>query len=112
MNGKSLRSRWGVRQPEIQQIEELLQFMTEHNLESLNTPVVIFASAAQAVTDSRRPFRRGPALRVLCSNQERVLQLPQRPPPHTEARPSEDLHMVKSPIAEPSTDPQSGSVLL
>jgi acetyl-CoA carboxylase biotin carboxyl carrier protein len=89
---KPSKSTGAFASPEIQQIEELLQFMTEHNLEefeySRGDLRIRLRKPSQTVVVSAG---RGPA--------------PADVPPaatgaatHPEARPADDLHMVKSPI--------------
>src|SRR6202521_5678369 len=87
--------------PEIQQIEQLLQFMTEHNLEEFEY------SRGDLRIRLRKPSQtvvvgssgRGPAPSEFSPNPGEA------PPvasgaaaPHSEARPADDVHMVKSPI--------------
>ncbi|MGB2897757.1 MAG: acetyl-CoA carboxylase biotin carboxyl carrier protein [Candidatus Acidiferrum sp.] len=95
---KPSKSTGAFASPEIQQIEELLQFMTEHNLEEfeysrgdlrirLRKPsqtVVVSAGRSPAPTEFSAP-NPGDAPHAAAT-------------PHTEARSGEDLHMVKSPI--------------
>src|SRR5882762_1262936 len=97
--------------PEIQQIEELLQFMTEHNLEEFE----------YSRGDLRIRLRKPSQTVVVASGRDPAPQefaapnpgaAPPAATPHAEARPSEDLHMVKSPIVgtfygspSPGSDP-------
>src|SRR5881409_2653922 len=84
--------------PEIQQIEQLFQFMTEHNLEEFEY------SRGDLRIRLRKPSAGVvmPAARDSSSSEFAVHNPGDAPQgaatPHTEARPSEDLHMVKSPI--------------
>ena len=88
--------------PEIQQIEQLLQFMTEHNLEEFE----------YSRGDLRIRLRK-PSAGVMVSAQRMIaapeiivpgsMEAPQSSSvggqaPAPEARPTEDLHLVKSPI--------------
>jgi len=88
--------------PEIQQIEQLLQFMTEHNLEEFE----------YSRGDLRIRLRK-PSAGVMVSAQRMIaapeiivpgsMEAPQSSSsggqaPASEARPTEDLHLVKSPI--------------
>src|SRR6266849_6780860 len=112
---KPSKSTGAFASPEIQQIEELLQFMTEHNLEEfeysrgdlrirLRKPsrtVVVSASRGPAPTEFSSP-NAGDALQAAAGAAT----------PHSEARPADDLHMVKSPIVgtfygspSPGSDP-------
>jgi acetyl-CoA carboxylase biotin carboxyl carrier protein len=101
--------------PEIQQIEELLQFMTEHNLEEFEY------SRGDLHIRLRRPSA-GVVVagaRGLASSEFTALNPGDAPQaaagaatPHSEARPADDLHMVKSPIVgtfygspSPGSDP-------
>ena len=112
---KPSKSTGAFASPEIQQIEELLQFMTEHNLEEfeysrgdlrirLRKPsqtVVVSSGRGPAPAEFSAPNPgEGPQAAAAAAT------------PHTEARPSEDLHMVKSPIVgtfygspSPGSDP-------
>ena len=87
--------------PEIQQIEELLQFMTEHNLEEFEY------SRGDLRIRLRKPSRtvvvsasRGPAPTEFSSSNsgDATPAAAGAAAPHSEARPADDLHMVKSPI--------------
>lgn len=88
--------------PEIQQIEELLQFMTEHNLEEFEysrgdlrirlrkpSQTVVVGSAGRGSAPSEfsasNPGEAPPAASGAAAS-------------HSEVRPAEDVHMVKSPI--------------
>jgi acetyl-CoA carboxylase biotin carboxyl carrier protein len=97
---KPSKSTGAFASPEIQQIEELLQFMTEHNLEefeySRGDLRIRLRKPSQTVVVSAG---RGPA------PAEHSAPNPGDVPPaasgaaaHPETRPAEDLHMVKSPI--------------
>lgn len=87
--------------PEIQQIEELLQFMTEHNLEEFEysrgdlrirlrkpSQTVVVGSAGRGPTVSEFPSNPGEAPPAVSGAAA----------PHSEARLADDVHMVKSPI--------------
>jgi acetyl-CoA carboxylase biotin carboxyl carrier protein len=88
--------------PEIQQIEQLLEFMTKHNLEEFEysrgdlrirlrkqaTGMVL--AAPRAVAD--------PEIIVSGAGAPAAPQAPATAMPATEARATEDLHLVKSPI--------------
>jgi acetyl-CoA carboxylase biotin carboxyl carrier protein len=90
--------------PEMQQIEQLFQFMTEHNLEEFeysrgdlhirlrkpSSGLVLAAPRAAAAPEIivANPGGAGPAIPEAGAT-------PTAPP---EARPTEDLHLVKSPI--------------
>lgn len=84
--------------PEIQQIEQLLQFMTEHNLEEFEY------SRGDLRIRLRKPSAGASAPRVLSAPEIIVpgsLEAPQVSSTGAgspEARPTEDLHLVKSPI--------------
>lgn len=93
--------------PEIQQIEQLLQFMTEHNLEEfeysrgdlrirLRKPAVGAVSQAPQLAYAQP----APAAGAVPAQMGAVGGGPAAGPaaPATEARPKEDLHLVKSPI--------------
>ncbi|PYT49452.1 MAG: acetyl-CoA carboxylase biotin carboxyl carrier protein [Acidobacteria bacterium] len=95
---KPSKSTGAFASPEIQQIEELLQFMTEHNLEEfeysrgdlrirLRKPSagVVMPAARGSTSSEFAAHNPGDAPHAAAT-------------PHTEARASEDLHMVKSPI--------------
>jgi len=98
---KTSKSTGAFASPEIQQIEELLQFMTEHNLEEfeysrgdlrirLRKPsqtVVVSASRGAVPSEFSAP-ESGSASPAAAGTTA----------PHTEAKPADDLHMVKSPI--------------
>jgi acetyl-CoA carboxylase biotin carboxyl carrier protein len=111
---KPSKSTGAFASPEIQQIEELLQFMTEHNLEEfeysrgdlrirLRKPsagVVVSAPRGIGVAAIDGGTFDGPAAAAGAAA------------PHSEARPADDLHMVKSPIVgtfygspSPGSDP-------
>src|SRR5258705_6479860 len=101
--------------PEIQQIEELLQFMTEHNLEEFeysrgDLRIRLRKPSAGVVVTAGR----------VLSSSEFTAPAPGDAPqatagavtPHSEARPADELHMVKSPIVgtfygspSPGSDP-------
>lgn len=112
---KPSKSTGAFASPEIQQIEELLQFMTEHNLEEfeysrgdlrirLRKPsagVFVPASRGNAVSPGidGGTFEASPAGAGAVAS-------------HSEVRPADDLHMVKSPIVgtfygspSPGSDP-------
>jgi acetyl-CoA carboxylase biotin carboxyl carrier protein len=90
--------------PEIQQIEQLLQFMTEHNLEEFeysrgdlrirfrkpSAAVVVAAPRAEAVPEIIVPGSADPAPGVTPGAGSAAAA--------PEARSTEDLHLVKSPI--------------
>ncbi len=112
---KPSKSTGAFASPEIQQIEELLQFMTEHNLEefeySRGDLRIRLRKPSQTVVV---PSGRGPAPAEFSAPNpgEGPPAAAAAAAPHTEARPSEDLHMVKSPIVgtfygspSPGSDP-------
>jgi acetyl-CoA carboxylase biotin carboxyl carrier protein len=87
---------------EIQHIEHLLNFMTEHNLEEfeysrgdlrirLKKPSVNLAMAAS------RQFA-APEIIIPGATQPQLAPAPAAPAPAAEARSNEELHVVKSPI--------------
>ncbi len=88
--------------PEIQQIEQLFQFMTEHNLEEFeytrgDLSIRLRKPSAGVVVASPRGI---PAPEIIVPGS---LEAPQASPggasdPAPEARSSEELHLVKSPI--------------
>jgi len=88
--------------PEIQQIEQLFQFMTEHNLEEFeytrgDLSIRLRKPSAGVVVPSPRGV---PAPEIIVPGS---LETPQASSggasaPAAEARSSEDLHLVKSPI--------------
>jgi acetyl-CoA carboxylase biotin carboxyl carrier protein len=112
---KPSKSTGAFASPEIQQIEELLQFMTEHNLEEFEY------SRGDLRIRLRKPSAGVvmPAARGSLSSEFAAPNPGEGPPAvaaaathHSEARPSEDLHMVRSPIVgtfygspSPGSDP-------
>ena len=111
---KPSKSTGAFASPEIQQIEELLQFMTEHNLEEFEysrgdlrirlrkpSQTVVASGRGPAPTEFSAPNPgEGPQAAAAATT------------PHSEARSGEDLHMVKSPIVgtfygspSPGSDP-------
>src|SRR6266705_643745 len=99
--------------PEIQQIEQLLQFMTEHNLEEFeytrgDLSIRLRKPSAGVMVASPRG---APAPEIIVPGS---LEAPQASPggasaPAPEARSSEELHLVKSPIV--GTYYEAGKVL-
>jgi acetyl-CoA carboxylase biotin carboxyl carrier protein len=110
---KPLKPSSAFANPEIQQIEQLLQFMTEHNLEEFeysrgdlrirlrkpSSTVVVAAPGRRAAPDTTE-----------AGSEEVTGQTAGGA--DTEARPAEDLHLVKSPIVgtfygapSPGSDP-------
>ncbi|HUC52896.1 MAG TPA: acetyl-CoA carboxylase biotin carboxyl carrier protein [Candidatus Cybelea sp.] len=86
--------------PEIQQIEQLLQFMTEHNLEEfeysrgdLRIRLRKPSGGVMAV-----PPRSLSVPEIIVPGSVEAPQPPSGGSAAAEARPSEDLHLVKSPI--------------
>ena len=112
---KPSKSTGAFASPEIQQIEELLQFMTEHNLEEFeysrgDLRIRLRKPSAGVVVTAGR----------VLSSSEFTAPAPGDAPqatagavtPHSEARPADELHMVKSPIVgtfygspSPGSDP-------
>jgi len=88
--------------PEIQQIEQLFQFMTEHNLEEFEY------SRGDLKIRLRKPFGRGRSRNADRGLRQRSLFLARMEgsqalssgaqAPAAEWRSTEDLHLVKSPI--------------
>ena len=97
---KPSKSTGAFASPEIQQIEELLQFMTEHNLEefeySRGDLRIRLRKPSQTVVVSAG---RGPAAAEHSSPNPGDVSPPAAgAATHPETRPADDLHMVKSPI--------------
>jgi len=98
---KPSKSTGAFASPEIQQIEELLQFMTEHNLEefeySRGDLRIRLRKPSQTVVVSagRGP---APAEHSASNPGEAPSAAAGAATPHPETRPADDLHMVKSPI--------------
>jgi len=87
---------------EIQQIEHLLNFMTEHNLEEFEysrgdlkirlkkpTPTLVAANSRQFAA---------PEIIIPGGTQPQLASAPSTPSQTSEARSNEELHLVKSPI--------------
>ena len=87
--------------PEIQQIEQLLQFMTEHNLEEFeysrgDLSIRLRKPSAGAVVSASRAVA-APEI-IVPGSVQNPLASAESAPGAAEARSSEDLHLVKSPI--------------
>jgi acetyl-CoA carboxylase biotin carboxyl carrier protein len=88
--------------PEIQQIEQLLQFMTEHNLEEFeysrgDLRIRLRKPSANVVFSAPR-MAAAPEIIVPGTVETPHSSTGGGPAPAPEARPTEDLHLVKSPI--------------
>src|SRR5882762_3823676 len=86
--------------PEIQQIEQLLQFMTEHNLEEFeysrgDLRVRLRKASAGVVVGAPRVVA---APEIIVPGSVEAPHASAGVPAPTEGRSSEDLHLVKSPI--------------
>jgi acetyl-CoA carboxylase biotin carboxyl carrier protein len=88
-----------IANPEIEQIEQLLRFMTEHNLEEFeysrgDLRIRLRKPSASVAMGSPRPLA-APEI-IVPGNLEALTAASLAASP--EARPTEDLHLVKSPI--------------
>src|SRR5882724_5445334 len=97
----SSKSTGAFASPEIQQIEELLQFMTEHNLEEFeysrgDLRIRLRKPSQTVVVASGRGL--APVELSAPNPGEASQSAAGAAAPHSEARPADDLHMVKSPI--------------
>jgi acetyl-CoA carboxylase biotin carboxyl carrier protein len=86
--------------PEIQRIEQLLQFMSEHNLEEFEYSngglhIRLRKPSSGVVVAAPRTVA---APEIIVSGSVESSHAPSGAAPATEARSSEDLHLVKSPI--------------
>ena len=87
---------------EIQHIEHLLNFMTEHNLEEFeysrgDLKIRLKKPSANLAMATARQFA-APEIIIPGAAQPQPVPAPAAPAPSAEARPNEDLHVVKSPI--------------
>jgi acetyl-CoA carboxylase biotin carboxyl carrier protein len=94
--------RSSIASPEIQQIEQLLRFMSEHNLEEFEYSrgdLRIRLKKPSAATPMMYSRPMGvPEIIVPGETPERSAAAPQNAPAAPEPRATEDLHLVKSPI--------------
>jgi acetyl-CoA carboxylase biotin carboxyl carrier protein len=90
-----------IASPEVQQIEQLLRFMSEHNLEefeySRGDLKIRLKKPSVGVPVYSRPMG-APEIIVPGAAPERPAAAPQIAPVVPEPRATEDLHLVKSPI--------------
>jgi acetyl-CoA carboxylase biotin carboxyl carrier protein len=90
-----------IASPEVQQIEQLLRFMSEHNLEefeySRGDLRIRLKKPSAGVPVYSRPMGM-PEIIVPGAVPERPAAAPQSAPAAPEPRATEDLHLVKSPI--------------
>jgi acetyl-CoA carboxylase biotin carboxyl carrier protein len=90
-----------IASPEVQQIEQLLRFMSEHNLEefeySRGDLKIRLKKPSAGVPVYGRTMGM-PEIIVPGAAPERPAATPQNAPAPSEPRPTEDLHLVKSPI--------------
>jgi acetyl-CoA carboxylase biotin carboxyl carrier protein len=90
-----------IASPEVQQIEQLLRFMSEHNLEefeySRGDLRIRLKKPSAGVPVYSRPMGM-PEIIVPGAAPERPAAAPQSAPAAPEPRATEDLHLVKSPI--------------
>jgi acetyl-CoA carboxylase biotin carboxyl carrier protein len=90
-----------IASPEVQQIEQLLRFMSEHNLEefeySRGDLRIRLKKPSAGVPVYSRPMG-VPEIIVPGAAPERPAAAPQSAPAAPEPRATEDLHLVKSPI--------------
>src|SRR5271154_6647712 len=91
-----------IASPEVEQIEQLLRFMTEHNLEEFeysrgDLRIRLKKPSAAVPMMYSRPMGL-PEIIVPGAAQERPASAPQGGAAAPEPRPTEDLHLVKSPI--------------
>jgi acetyl-CoA carboxylase biotin carboxyl carrier protein len=90
-----------IASPEVQQIEQLLRFMSEHNLEefeySRGDLRIRLKKPSAGVPVYSRPMGM-PEIIVPGAAPERPSAAPQSAPAAPEPRATEDLHLVKSPI--------------
>ncbi len=90
-----------IASPEIQQIEQLLRFMTEHNLEEFEYSRGDLRIRLKKPSASVSVFQRSMGVPeiIVPGATERQATAPQiAPAAQPEARATEDLHLVKSPI--------------
>jgi acetyl-CoA carboxylase biotin carboxyl carrier protein len=89
-----------IASPEVQQIEQLLRFMSEHNLEefeySRGDLKIRLKKPSAGVPMYGRSM--GVPEIIVPGSTERPAPASQSAPPPPEPRPTEDLHLVKSPI--------------
>ena len=97
---KASKSSPSFANPEIEQIEQLLRFMSEHNLEefeySRGDLKIRLRKPSQGVAVAQRMVA-APEIIVPGALQPASAGLASAPPA-AEARPTEDLHLIKSPI--------------
>ena len=96
------RSRAAFENPEIQHIEQLLQFMSEHNLEEFEYSRGDLRIRLKKPGVAVSPTRLVSAPEIIVANSPET-SAPSPPPAggtatSSEARSTEDLHLVKSPI--------------
>jgi acetyl-CoA carboxylase biotin carboxyl carrier protein len=89
-----------IASPEIQQIEQLLRFMTEHNLEEFEYSRGDLRIRLKKPSAAAPVFQRPVGLPeiIVPGATERPDAAPQSPSLAAEPRATEDLHLVKSPI--------------
>lgn len=89
-----------IASPEIQQIEQLLRFMSEHNLEEFEYSRGDLRIRLKKPSASAPVFQRSMGVPeiIVPGATERQAPAPQSAPAAPEARATEDLHLVKSPI--------------
>jgi acetyl-CoA carboxylase biotin carboxyl carrier protein len=90
-----------IASPEVQQIEQLLRFMSEHNLEEFEYSrgdLKIRLKKPSAAVPMYGRSMGVPEIIVPGAAPERPAATSQSVPPPPEPRPTEDLHLVKSPI--------------
>jgi acetyl-CoA carboxylase biotin carboxyl carrier protein len=88
-----------IESPEVQQIEQLLRFMTEHNLEEFEYSRGDLRIRLKKPSASAPVYARpAPEIIVPGAVPERAAASPQSPQAASEPRATEDLHLVKSPI--------------
>ncbi len=90
-----------IASPEVQQIEQLLRFMSEHNLEEFEYSRGDLKIRLKKPSAGVPIYGRSmgvPEIIVPGAAPERPTAPSQSAPPPSEPRPTEDLHLVKSPI--------------
>lgn len=88
--------------PEVEQIEQLLRFMSEHNLEEFeysrgDLRIRLRKPSAGTAAALARAFA-APEIIVPAAVSAPAAASPSAAPPASEARTTEDLHLIKSPI--------------
>ncbi|HKV23029.1 MAG TPA: acetyl-CoA carboxylase biotin carboxyl carrier protein [Candidatus Acidoferrum sp.] len=89
-----------IASPEIQQIEQLLRFMSEHNLEEFEYSRGDLRIRLKKPSAGVAMVQRAAALPeiIVPAPTERAASAPPSPATAAESRATEDLHLVKSPI--------------